>query len=162
MGNQPGGPDGRRPTDEFGEPRPTREQREAASLEKHGDGMSPEARAELLREIGAIVNGARQSIEVSVSVQIIPYHYPGDPHERNRTGAGRTITITLDGGEGSGQIGEVPVGTFPEAVGETAAERDTGAATANGPGPRPIGVAESAVADTGAREGTGGQDGAQS
>lgn len=136
--------------DEFGTEGPTREEREAAHLAEHGDGMSIEARTQLLGQIAQMVNAAQHSIEVAVAVQVITFHYPGDEHERNISGLGRTITITLDGGEGSGQLGEVPAGTFPEPVAHGVSEK---------PGPRPGPTSEGTAAAVEAPKGERGQDG---
>ena len=136
--------------DEFGTEGPTREQREAAALAKHGDGMSPTARAELAREIGEMIDRAQHSIEVAVDHQVISFSYPGDPQTRAVSGPGRTITIKLDGGHDSGMIGTVPAGTFPEPVAAAVSDRL---------GPRPIPTSEATAAAVAATKGERGQDG---
>ena len=151
MGNQPVGPDGGRPTDAFGSPRPTRVEREAAALEKHGDGMSPVARLELVRQIAKAIKAAKHSIEVAVEHQVITFSYPGDPHVCTVAGTGRTITIKIDGGHDSGMIGTVPVGTFPNHTAAPGSSADT-------PGPRPIPTSDRPKAGTGATDASRGQD----
>ncbi len=78
------------------------------------DGMDRESRERMVEDVRARILAAVNSIDFKVEAQTIGYYYPGDEYQRIRAGRGSRITIEIDGGLSSGQIGIVPVGTFLE------------------------------------------------